>query len=112
MPHPNIINLIHLLTINNRIDQLENIAESFNALYSKRQGIIEASITSAVPLSIDLEEEVVKYLASIKKGKINLKKKIDKKIIAGFVLDFDDIQFDASAKKKLNKMQKQLTRNN
>ena len=38
--HPNIINLIHLLTINNRIDQLENIAESFNALYSKRQGII------------------------------------------------------------------------
>ena len=53
--HPNIINLIHLLTINNRIDQLENIAESFNALYSKRQGIIEASITSAVPLSIDLE---------------------------------------------------------
>ena len=63
-------------------------------------------------LSIDLEEEVVKYLASIKKGKINLKKKIDKKIIAGFVLDFDDIQFDASAKKKLNKMQKQLTRNN
>ena len=106
--HPNIINLIHLL----RIDQLENIAESFNALYSKRQGIIEASITSAVPLSIDLEEEVVKYLASIKKGKINLKKKIDKKIIAGFVLDFDDIQFDASAKKKLNKMQKQLTRNN
>ena len=63
-------------------------------------------------ISIDLEEEVVKYLASIKKGKINLKKKIDKKIIAGFVLDFDDIEFDASVKKKLNKMQKQLTRKN
>ena len=110
--HTNIINLIHLLTIKNRINQLENIADSFNELYSKRQGIIEASITSAVPISIDLEEDVVKYLASIKKGKINLKKKVDKKIIAGFVLDFDDIQFDASAKKKLNKMQKQLTRNN
>ena len=110
--HSNLINLVSLLTINNRIDQIENIADSFNALYSKRQGIIEASITSAVPISIDLEEEVVKYLASIKKGQINLTKQIDKTIIAGFVLDFDDIQFDASAKKKLNKMQKQLTQNN
>ena len=39
-------------------------------------------------------------------------KKIDKNVIAGFVLDFDDTQFDASAKKKLNIMQKQLTRTN
>ena len=51
-------------------------------------------------------------LESIKKGQINLTKQIDKTIIAGYVLDFDDVQFDASAKKKLNKMQKQLTQNN
>ena len=110
--YPNLINLVNLLTINNRLDELENIADSFNVLYVKRKGIIEARITSAVPISNDLETEVVKYLESIKKGQINLTKKIDKSIIAGFVLDFDDIQFDASAKKKLNKMQKQLTRNN
>ena len=110
--YPNLINLVHLLTINNRLDEFENIADSFNVLYVKRKGIIEARITSAVPISNDLETEVVKYLESIKKGQINLTKKIDKSIIAGFVLDFDDTQFDASAKKKLNKMQKQLTRNN
>jgi len=104
--------LVNLLTINNRLDEFENIADSFNVLYVKRKGIIEARITSAVPISNDLETEVVKYLESIKKGQINLTKKIDKSIIAGFVLDFDDTQFDASAKKKLNKMQKQLTRNN
>ena len=110
--YPNLINLVNLLTINNRLDELENIADSFNVLYVKRKGIIEARITSAVPISNDLETEVVKYLESIKKGQINLTKKIDKSIIAGFVLDFDDTQFYASAKKKLNKMQKQLTRNN
>ena len=33
----------------------------------------------------------VKYLESIKKGQINLTKQIDKTIIAGFVLDFDDM---------------------
>jgi len=110
--YPNLINLVNLLTINNRLDEFENIADSFNVLYVKRKGIIEARITSAVPISNDLETEVVKYLESIKKGQINLTKKIDKSIIAGFVLDFDDTQFDASAKKKLNKMQKQLTRNN
>ena len=110
--YPNLINLVNLLTINNRLDEFENISDSFNVLYVKRKGIIEARITSAVPISNDLETEVVKYLESIKKGQINLTKKIDKSIIAGFVLDFDDTQFDASAKKKLNKMQKQLTRNN
>ena len=110
--HPNLINLVNLLTANNRLNELENIADSFNELYAKRKGIIEASITSAVPISNDLETEIVKYLKSIKKGQINLTKKIDKSIIAGFVLDLDDTQFDASARKKLNKMQKQLTRNN
>ena len=110
--HPNLINLITLLQINNRLDELENIADSFNELYARRKGIIEASITSAVPISNNLETEIVKYLKTIKKGQINLTKKIDKSIIAGFVLDFGDTQFDASAKKKLNKMQKQLTRNN
>ena len=93
-------------------DRLEAIANSFNELYAKRKGIIQAKITSAVPISDDLENQVVKYLESIKKGQINLTKQIDKTIIAGFVLDFDDVQFDASAKKKLNKMQKQLTQNN
>ena len=110
--HPNLINLVNLLTANNRLNELENIADSFNELYAKRKGIIEASITSAVPISNDLETEIVKYLKSIKKGQINLTKKIDKSVIAGFVLDLDDTQFDASARKKLNKMQKQLTRNN
>ena len=110
--HPNLINLVNLLTANNRLNELENIVDSFNELYAKRKGIIEASITSAVPISNDLETEIVKYLKSIKKGQINLTKKIDKSIIAGFVLDLDDTQFDASARKKLNKMQKQLTRNN
>lgn len=110
--HSNLINLVNLLTINNRLDELEAIANSFNELYAKRKGIIQAKITSAVPISDDLENQVVKYLESIKKGQINLTKQIDKTIIAGFVLDFDDVQFDASAKKKLNKMQKQLTQNN
>lgn len=110
--HPNLINFVNLLTMNNRLDELENISNSFNELYAKRKGIIQAKITSSVPISKDLETQIVKYLESIKKGKINLTKKIDKTIIAGFVLDFDDTQFDASAKKKLNKMQKQLTQNN
>ncbi len=110
--HPNLINFVNLLTMNNRLDELENISNSFNELYAKRKGIIQAKITSSVPISKDLENQIVKYLESIKKGEINLTKKIDKTIIAGFVLDFDDTQFDASAKKKLNKMQKQLTQNN
>ena len=49
--HPNLINLVNLLTMNNRLDELENIANSFNELYAKRKDTIQAKITSAVPIS-------------------------------------------------------------
>ena len=61
---------------------------------------------------IQFIQAVSEELQRLREYIVELEEKVDKKIIAGFVLDFDDIQFDASAKKKLNKMQKQLTRNN
>ena len=36
--HSTLINLVNLLTINNRLDELEAIANSFNELYAKRKG--------------------------------------------------------------------------
>ena len=54
---------------------------------------------------------IEEYLSSIKQGKIKLTKKKDKSLIAGFTLDFDNKRLDASVKKRLEKMQKQLKTN-
>jgi len=41
-----------------------------------------------------------------------LTKKKDKDLIAGFTLDFDNTRLDASVKKRLEKMKKQLKTTN
>jgi F-type H+-transporting ATPase subunit delta len=73
-----------------------------------QKGIVEVTVTSAVEVSEDLENSIKDYLQSLKKGKINLTKKQDKSLIAGFILDYDNIRLDASVKKRLDKMKKQL----
>ena len=51
---------------------------------------------------------LAKHNKKKKKQKIKLTKKKDKSLIAGFTLDFDNQRLDASVKKRLEKMQKQL----
>ena len=52
-----------------------------------------------------------KYISSIKISEIKLTKKKDESLIAGFTLDIDNTRLDASIKKRLNMMKKQLKTN-
>src|SRR5690606_26371973 len=49
--------LINLLVENNRIDLLEAIAEKYSDLYDALKGIHKAIVTTAVPLSGELENK-------------------------------------------------------
>jgi F0F1-type ATP synthase delta subunit len=77
-----------------------------------QKGIVEVTVTSAIEVSEDLESSIKDYLQSLKKGKIKLTKKHDKSLIAGFILDYDNTRLDASVKKRLDKMKKQLKATN
>lgn len=105
---PNISKLIHLLSVNNRINILLDVCRVFVDQYNQYNNIIEVTVTTPVEISDDLKQTIEEYLSSIKEGKIKLTKKKDKSLIAGFTLDFDNTRLDASVKKRLEKMQKQL----
>ena len=105
---PNISKLIHLLSVNNRINILLDVCRVFVDQYNQYNNIIEVTVTTPVEISDDLTQTIEGYLSSIKEGKIKLTKKKDKSLIAGFTLDFDNTRLDASVKKRLEKMQKQL----
>ena len=109
---PNISILLNLLSLNNRLDMLLDVCEVFVQQYNIYNDIVEVTVTTPVNISENLEKTIEIYLSSIKAGKIKLTKKKDKDLIAGFTLDFDNTRLDASVKKRLEKMKKQLKTTN
>ena len=109
---PNISSLLNLLSLNNRVDMLLDVCKVFVQQYNAHNNIVEVTVTTPVKLSESLEKTIETYLSSIKAGKIKLTKKKDKDLIAGFTLDFDNTRLDASVKKRLEKMKKQLKTTN
>ncbi len=109
---PNISILLNLLSLNNRIDMLLDVCKVFVQQYNTYNDIVDVTVTTPVNISENLEKTIEAYLSSIKAGKIKLTKNIDKDLIAGFTLDFDNTRLDASVKKRLEKMKKQLKTTN
>lgn len=103
------LNLIALLTDNGRIDLLNEVALKYIALYEQLKGEDVAYITTAVPITPQIEEKALKQLASISDKKVSLQNKVDKNIIGGFVLRLGDIQYDASIATKLNNLKREFT---
>ena len=109
---PNISILLNLLSLNNRVDMLLDVCKVFVQQYNTYNDIVDVTVTTPVNISENLEKTIEAYLSSIKAGKIKLTKNIDKDLIAGFTLDFDNTRLDASVKKRLEKMKKQLKTTN
>lgn len=109
---PNVSKLLNLLSLNNRVDMLLDVCKVFVQQYNTYNDIVDVTVTTPVKISENLEKTIELYLSSIKAGKIKLTKKKDKDLIAGFTLDFDNTRLDASVKKRLEKMKKQLKTTN
>ena len=99
------------MCIRDSINILLDVCRVFVDQYNQYNNIIEVTVTTPVEISDEIKQAIEEYLSSIQQGKIKLTKKKDKSLIAGFTLDFDNKRLDASVKKRLEKMQKQLKTN-
>jgi F-type H+-transporting ATPase subunit delta len=99
--------LIDILTANKRIDLLGGVASSFVSLYNEGKGVKVAHVTTAVPLSADLETQV---LAKVKEmtgsDNITLVNKVDETILGGFILRVGDLQYNASIANQLSNLRR------
>merc|ERR1711977_524025 len=105
-------NLIHLLVANQRLALLGDVAESYISLYNNAQGVKIAEVTTAVPLTSELENTV---LAKVKEltgsTSVTIKNIVDTAIIGGFILRVGDLQYNASIANKLNRIKREFTLN-
>ena len=99
---------LQALQTNNMSTAFAKTKASNNNLGSNFLSILSNFITSSPNENIFSSN----VLAFWPNGKIKLIKKHDKSLIAGFILDYDNTRLDASVKKRLDKMKKQLKTTN
>ncbi|WP_375325949.1 ATP synthase F1 subunit delta [Flagellimonas sp. GZD32] len=101
--------LVGTLIGNKRIAMLQEVAYKYIILHEKLKGEEVAYVTTAVPLTAELEKKILAQVTKATGNKVTLENKVDESIIGGFVLRVGDTQYDASIANKLNGLKREFT---
>ena len=105
------VRFINIITNKKRESLLEGIANSFITLYMAHKNIESATITTAFPLDENLRKEVIGFIKSNAEIEVNLREKVDDKIIGGAILRMGDKQLDTSVKKAITELKQSFSKN-
>ena len=84
-----------------REQMLQLMSTAYISLYRKEKNLITGKLTTAVPVSKDVEKKLRKMVERKANGNVEFQTKIDPDIIGGFILEYDTYRLDASVKSKL-----------
>ena len=99
--HPYVVNFLKILCEENLIGELSGCLEAYRERYNADHGILEATVTSAVPLS-DAEREKLLAKLQAKTGKtIRLTEKTDPSVLGGLRLDLAGERLDGTVQRRL-----------
>ena len=100
---PLTIKFIGTLAINGRLNIVNNIIDEFLKKLAQDRGELSAEITTAVPISKEINKSIVKEISKLTKTKkIELNEQIDESLIGGLVLRMGSTMIDSSIKTKLS----------
>jgi len=102
------LGLFHLLEDNKRMVMLESIASSYTIIYDHFKNMHVATVTTAIPLTKDLEEKVLSKIVELTGNKTSIENKIDPSIIGGFIIRVGDLQYDASISNNFNELRREF----
>jgi len=103
--------LISLLAHNERMALLGSVTMSYISLYNEQQGIKVATVTTAIPLSSELEKKVLAKVEEMTGSKsVSLRNIVDESIMGGFILRIDDTQYNASIANQLSNLKREFSK--
>lgn len=103
------LNFLKLLCENGIIAEYKNCIKQYKKRYFKDNGIVEATVTSAVKLDDRQKEQLTAKLEKISGCKVILTEKTDDKFIAGLKVDMDGKQYDGTVSERINTIRKAVT---
>ena len=94
-------NFLKLLLENKRSNVLPEIAEHFETLKADIENTVEATVTSATPLSQGQQEEIASSLKKRLGRDVSITTEIDENLIGGAVIRAGDVVIDGSMRARL-----------
>jgi len=99
---------LKVITRNRREEIIPEIAEQFIVVYKEYKNILPAILTSAVQLDAATRDKIVTLLGERANATVELTEQVDERIIGGFILEFEDKQYDASVLRKIKNLGKEF----
>lgn len=104
----NITNLtkrfIDLVLKKDREFALQFMAASYITLYRKFKNITRGKLITAADVSLETVEKMKRMVENRTRGTVEFNTEVDKELIGGFVLEYDDYRMNASVKSKLRRI--------
>ena len=101
-------NLIDLLITNKRLSILYDIAHGFNDIYNRENNIERATVITATPISDKIKTQVLKKLQKLSNKSVEIENIIDETILGGFILRYENKEYNASFSQRLSKLKSEL----
>lgn len=100
---------VQVLVKNSRLEVTPQIRELYESLKREQEGVLEAHVISALPISDDQVKTLVATLESKFKRRITTKVEVDPQLIGGVKIVVGDKVIDATVRGRLDAMAATLT---
>ena len=94
-------NFIHNLVMIGRTEIIGDLYQSFKDIINRVDGVVEATLTTVVPVETDYLDKIVEMIESRIKSRVLLTQDIDTSILGGFVVKIGNRVIDLSLRTKL-----------
>ncbi|MCB9979793.1 MAG: ATP synthase F1 subunit delta [Rhodospirillales bacterium] len=103
-----LVNFIRTLIANNRLSQLPVILEAVSMRLDALQGIVEARVETAYPLSKAQSTELEKEIGAMTGGKAKISVEVKPELMGGLVITIGSKRIDGSIKRRLELLEQDL----
>jgi F-type H+-transporting ATPase subunit delta len=102
------LQLVSLLVERGKVSALPRVSEQFNRQLNAHRGIVEATVTSAVPLTPDETAAVRSRVEAMAGSAVELTTQVDPGLLGGLTIQIRDRLLDASIRGRLERLRDQL----
>lgn len=102
-------NFIRVMAGNKRLSVLPAVAEQFLALRAEHEAVKEVTVISATELSQAQTDKIAKAMTKRLGKKVRLTAQLDKLLIAGIIIKYDDVVIDGSSRGQLDRLGQALS---
>ena len=105
---PQALRLITLLVERGRVDSLAKVRDDFHTQLNAHRGVVEATVTSAVPLTADETAAIRSRVEAMAGSAVELRTEVNPDLIGGLTVQVRDRLLDASIRGRLERLRSQL----